>query len=320
MRPGEGGIVRRFSFGKPVCAGAAGVLLLVAVGCSDPIVNAPPGGGTVVEATFRLGPFNLAPMGQSGDQSQSTRSNIPRPTGAFGLKTIDFDLVDASGNPIPRMDVHLHHVVLMNTARTSPFCSNWNERFAGAGTERTPLSLPDPYAYMVGANDHWNALWHVMNMSDMPHQVFIQYRIGYQPGATTQNTRPATPFFLDIAGNGCGNSEFNVPGDGGPGSVFTASKTWTVPWDGYLIGAGGHLHAGGIDLALQNATTGDYCTMTAHYGPDSPMGFPTEITRCTTHKRILAGQTVRVTARYDNSEPRAGVMGIVLAYAWRGTQ
>jgi hypothetical protein len=27
-----------------------------------------------------------------------------------------------------------------------------------------------------------------------------------------------------------------------------------------------------------------------------------------------------VTARYENDEPLDGVMGIVLAYAWRGTQ
>ena len=310
--------MRGFRFGRLVSAAVVAALLVVLLGC-EPIRNAPPGGGTVVQATYRLGPFNLAPMGQSGDENQATQATIPRPSGAFGMKTIAFDLVDAAGNPIDRMDVHLHHVLLMNRARTSPYCSNWPERFAGAGAERTPTSLPDPYAYMVGASDQWSALWHIMNMSEAPQQVYIQYKIGYQPGATTQNTRPVTPFFLDVTGCNAG-SEYNVPGNGGPGSVHTATRTWTTPWDGYLVGAGGHLHAGGIDVTIRNDTTSASCTMNARYDEETAMDFPSSITACPVHERFLAGQTVRVTSRYDNSEPRDGVMGIVLAYAWRGTQ
>lgn len=74
----------------------------------------------------------------------------------------------------------------MNPARTSPYCDNWPERFAASGSERTPMSLQDPYAYMVGRKERWNALWHVMNMSDTTQQVYIQYKIGYQPGATAR--------------------------------------------------------------------------------------------------------------------------------------
>src|SRR5690606_35359361 len=42
--------------------GAAAGLVAGAAAC-EPIENAPPGGGEVVEETFTLGPFNLAPMG-----------------------------------------------------------------------------------------------------------------------------------------------------------------------------------------------------------------------------------------------------------------
>jgi hypothetical protein len=74
-------------------------LLTVGIAACDPIENAPPGGGEVVQGTFRIGPFNLAPDGQPGSESNSTRSNVPKPSGAFGLKTISFDIVDAAGTP-----------------------------------------------------------------------------------------------------------------------------------------------------------------------------------------------------------------------------
>src|SRR5919108_3402099 len=140
---------------------AAGAALLGAVAC-EPIVNAPPGGGAVVHQTFRLGPFDLAAMGQPGDQDIGSQGTVPRPSGAFGIKSITFDLVDANGDPIPRHMAHLHHVLLMNNARRDQFCSR-PERFAGAGAERTPMSLPDPYAYMVGGSETWSSLWHIMN-------------------------------------------------------------------------------------------------------------------------------------------------------------
>src|SRR5262249_27099057 len=159
----------------------------------------------------------------------------------------------------PRMDVHLHHVVLMNPARQAQFCSNWPERFAGAGSERTPTKIPDPYAYMVNSGERWNALWHIMNMSDMPQQVYIQYKVGYQPSATATNSRLVTPFFLDVTG--CTNSEYSVPGGGGPGSVHTMTRNFTAPWNGIDVGMGGHQHAGGIDITLRDTVTGEKCTM-----------------------------------------------------------
>lgn len=308
--------MQRRPWRKLVVIGAAMGLTMAVAGC-DPIVNAPSGGGAVVQATFRLGPFNLAPEGQPGDESNSSQANIPRPPNGFGVKTIDFDLVDAAGNPLPHSAVHLHHVLLMNPARQDLFC-NRSERFAGAGSERTPMSLPDPYAYMVGANDRWNALWHIMNTGTTSREVFIQYKVGYQPGATTTNSRPVTPFFLDVTG--CGNSEYDVPGNGGPGSIHTNTRNWTMPWGGYHVTSGGHLHGGGIDITLRNNTTGVSCPMVAHYEHSHPHDAPGSIDRCLAHKRVEQGHQFSVTSRYDNSQPWDAVMGIVLAYVWQGNQ
>jgi hypothetical protein len=304
------------------------VLALAATACV-PLANAPSGGGAITTSSYTIGPFNLAASGQPGWESQTSSTNVPRPAGAFGIKTMSFDVVDAQGDPVPRHMVHLHHVLLMDAARTDVLCPGREERFAGAGAERTPLNLPDPYAYLVGANDRWDALWHIMNMDSMPTTVYIKYTVGYQTHATASNTRGVTPFFADVTG--CGNSEFDVPGNGGPGSVYTKSRSFVAPWDGIMVYAGGHLHGGGIDLTLKDPATGAKCVMTAHY--DMPMGAafatpadmgmidpPTMIDPCPAHNLVAGGNSYSLTARYDNSQPYSAVMGIALAYVWRGHQ
>lgn len=311
--------MRRMSLRRLALVAAAAALVVTAAAC-QPVRNAPPGGGETVQGTYRLGPFDLAPMGQAGDDDQGFDSGIPRPPGAFGMKSIAFDLVYADGTPVPHANAHLHHVVLMNSARRSPYCWNWPERFAGTGSERTPTELIDPYAYLVGAGDDWSATWHVMNETDQRQEIYIEYEIGYQPDATAQNSRGVTPFFLDTAGSGCGNSEFSVPGGGGPGSVFTNSRSWTAPWGGYLVTSEGHVHGGGIDITIRNDRTGKGCKMVAEYDHSHPHGAPGSISSCPVHARFEAGDPFTVTARYDNEEPIEGAMGIVMAYAWQGDQ
>lgn len=102
--------------------------------------------------------------------------------------------------------------------------------------------------------------------------------------------------------------------------VHTLSRTWSAPWDGYLVTAGGHLHGDGIDIAIRDNADGLECKMVAKYEHIHPHDAPSSITTCPTHEQIGAGQTFTVTSRYDNSVPRQDVTGIVLAYAWRGSQ
>jgi hypothetical protein len=311
--------MRRARWGRLLALAVATTGLLTTVAC-EPVVNAPPGGGETIVENYRIGPFNLAPAGQPGSDNEAAQANIPRPAGAFGMKAIDFDIVDAAGNAVGHQDVHMHHVVLMNTARRSTYCeSRWPERFAASGSERTPISFPDPYAYLVGANESWSALWHIMNESTTARQVYIQYKVAYQPGANATNSRPVTPFFLDVTG--CGASIYDVPGDGGPDSVHTNTRTWTMPWDGMLVGAGGHVHGGGINIGLRDEATGIECTMTAHYEHShGGMHAPGSIDRCQAHVKVNEGQRFSLVSRYDNSQPYEDVMGISMAFAWRGTQ
>ncbi len=271
----------------------------------------------MVTETFRYGPFTLGP----GDEVMgSPSSGMPRPSGSFGLKSAEFDVVDANGNPVSAHDVHLHHIVMTTSAHQDRFCPTRRQRFIGAGMERTPITLWGPYAYLVGASDQWGSIYHLMNETPAgtpAKTVYIQYKLGYQPGADATNSRPVEPLFLDITG--CGNSTYDVPGDGGPGSVYTKSATWRAPADGIAMFAGGHLHEGGIDITLKDtAPNSPACVGTAGYHQN-----PTHlayINSCIMHEKVIAGHKYSVTARYDNSQPWQDVMGIELAYVWWGTQ
>ena len=291
----------------------AACLLLIATGC-EPLVNAPPGGGQTLTQTFRYGPFTLGP---GGETMGSPSSGMPRPPGSFGLTGAAFDVVDQSGNPVSIHDVHLHHIVMTTSAHQDALCPSRRERFIGAGMERTPINFPNPYAYLVSANEQWGSIYHLMNETASTRTVYIQYTLKYQPGANATNSRPLQPWFMDVTG--CGNSTYDVPGNGGPGSVHTKSRSWQAPRDGIAVFAGGHLHDGGIDITLRDTAPGaPKCTGTATYH-ENPHHLAS-INSCPMHEKVIAGHSYSVTARYDNSKPYDDVMGIVLAYVWWGTQ
>jgi hypothetical protein len=296
-----------------VCLFAGTALAVSAAGC-EPLVNAPPGGGQTVTQTFRYGPFTLGP---GGEINGSPSSGMPRPAGSFGLKEANFNVVDQNGVPVSSHDVHLHHIVMTTSARQDALCPGRRERFIGAGMERTPINIWGPYAYLVGANDQWGSIYHLMNETATTRTVYIEYTLRYQPGANATNTRPVQPWFMDVTG--CGNSTYDIPGNGGPGSFHLRSRSWQAPRDGIAVYSGGHVHEGGVDITLSDAAPGSpACTMTASYHHD-PYHLAT-INPCLLHEKVVGGRSYRVTSRYDNSQPYADVMGIVLAYVWWGTQ
>jgi hypothetical protein len=288
-------------------------MVVVGAGC-EPLENAPPGGGETLTQTFKYGPFTLSP---NGELQGSPTSGMPRPAGAFGLKEAKFSVVDQNGAAVSTHDVHLHHIVMTTSAHQDQLCPGRRERFIGAGMERTPIYLFGPYTYLVGANDQWGSIWHLMNETDQSKTVYIQYTLRYQPGANATNSRPVDVYFQDV--DGCGDSTYDIPGDGGPGSVSTRTRAWTVPRDGFAVYTGGHLHDGGIDITLKNETTDEtLCTSTAAYH-ENPHHLAS-INSCLLHTPVSQGDSVSVTPRYDNSQPYADVMGIMLTYVWWGTQ
>lgn len=295
----------------------AAVLSVVAVsGCARFTGLSDDRGPIPQTETFKLGPFDLTAMGTAGATNTGTRLDIPRPAGAYGIRQMSFDLVDAQGESVSSEVAHLHHALLFEAGLQDPVCPSWPRTIGGAGAERTRVDFFSDYAYLVDASDKWNANWMIMNMMEEPTTVYIEYTIGYDTAMNASNTRPVTPYFLDVTGCG-GGFTFDVPGNGGPGSVYTRTATFTAPTDGVAVFSGGHMHDGGIDSTLTRVSTGTVgCKSVLRYDEQGRME---SIAPCVMHHTVTAGEQYRLTVRYDNSEFRDDVMGIHLVYVWEGT-
>lgn len=277
---------------------------------------------TVTE-TFRIGPYNLAGMGQPGFEVLGNRV-MPKPSGHVAIKRMDFKVVDGAGNEIGMDRAHLHHIVMMDQSRPDPLCPSVGTRFSGSGGEKTPLILRGSYAYLSRPADVWASTFHLHTTTATPvSNAYIQYSIQYVPVTDPAAFRHVTPYFFDVTG--CwenSQSVYDVPGGGGPASTHARSRTYTAPKDGVAVFAGGHVHAGAFDIGLRrNATGEDYCTATASYAPGGHPNHPRlgqlqTISYCHLHAQVRQGETFTLTARHDNEHPVLKAMGIMLVYVW----
>lgn len=300
------------------------VLVLAIIGTSCYHANTSYNGGPlnapVTTETFRLGPYNLAGLNEPGWEVLGNRT-IPRPAGNVAIKRVDWNVVDASGTEVPIHKVHLHHIVVSDQGKTDPICGG-GARFTGTGLERTPTILWGTYAYLSSAGSQWNGNFHLHTTTSTPaNGVYIEYKIEYATYTNPSQFRGTTPYFLDVTGCGAG-SIYDVPG-GGPGTVHTATRTYTAPADGIAVFAGGHIHTGGIDATLTRDATGeDYCTATAQYTPTTHHpyhqnhGTLDRISSCLIHSGMNAGETFTLRANYDSEFPLTKTMGIMLTHVW----
>lgn len=293
---------------------SAVVVLLVAVAPLGPSPASADTGPTVMSETFQIGPFDLAPRGQAGDQVNRLFEDAPRPPGDLAIRSITWDFVDDNGTTIPGDVAHLHHIVLLDSARPDQLCSFPSQsRFASTGKEMNDLVLPDGYAYHA-PEAPWSSVYHVMNMSDEPIQAAIEYTIHWTD-ASEGGFLDVEPYFFDVTG--CwGNSEYQVPGDGGPDSVHEQSRTYVIDRDGVAVAGGGHLHAGGIDITM--VRDGDeLCRSEAVYGTGGHGGHHSleDVTPCGFLAEPLeVGDEIELVARYRNDAPISGAMGIMVTY------
>lgn len=266
-----------------------------------------------LSGTFRLGPITLSP----GGVVEGSVTGIPHPPGDIGIRAINFEVVDEAGTPIPHEDLHLHHIVFHNGNRNDRACPGQTERFVAAGQEKTPVGpFPDTYAYPVAAGDRLDAIYHLMDTrmeggGDLT--VYIEYEMTWFAGASGYS--PLVPYFLDVTGCG-GNSTYDVPGDGGPGSEHVQSATLTSPINGTVVWIGGHLHEGGKRITLTNETTGELvCSCDAMYDEMGEL----HMSSCAPMEEMHEGDMFLLESIYDNSRPYEDVMGIVIAYIWENS-
>jgi hypothetical protein len=319
-------------FAATFAALALGVAGLAAT-APTAVAAAPAGPAKAEVTTVKVGPFLLppAPMGTVPNQNR-VLPQISKPCSNCYITSVVPHLVYADGsNADMDTGVMLHHLVIVEPGKTDVTCARTEgigaagRRIFASGNERTPITLPKGFGFKVD-DERWAGIIELMNHSDAAKTVYFTADVTHVP-ASTPGMKPVTPVWLDV--NNCSDSQYSVP----------AGKSAT-PWNwmstitGRIVAAGGHVHAGGQGLTLDNATTKQrICSSRASYGMDmtgmdgmtdsahmdgsnmkAMAGMVTKMSTCSWDRLgvLHKGDDLRLTSFYDAPHSLHGVMGIML--------
>lgn len=238
------------------------------------------------------GPFNI-PAASGGTPGSISNAFFHPPAPCTGCRITDMvpDLIFGTSTTPGAINatanlqdgVFLHHVVLSQPNVNDAVCpSNVmaqasgmpQDRFGGAGNERTHVHLPGNYGYTLTSPSFLENV-HLQNMLAIPQTVWVQFIFRTRPLAATQ---PVTPLWFDI--DGCGPS--GIPGDGpipgdaeypAPPGYSDQHRSWTSTVGGRVVSIGGHFHD--IDYAEPGCVThcaskGGGYAVSAELNPSTP--------------------------------------------------
>jgi Stress up-regulated Nod 19 len=266
---------------------------------------------------LRYGPIVLQPAEL---KARPTRVKTPQVRGF--VTQMHAYIVDSRGRRFSPDRVMLHHAVFRHDIkpRYDRDCRSRRdtEPFYATGEEDETLGLPTGYGLRVTPHDHWRIRWMLMNHTNTRFKVFLRYDVRVE---TSPKIIPVLPLWMRVVS--CRDEYFDVPGGGGPGSVFTQFRQMPAPRTGRIVLATGHLHGGALGLTLSEPRCGNRALVTAtpvyragvpqpHDGPvhvtsfSSPVGIP-----------IFRGQALGLSATYDNSVTHDQVMGTLHLYVAR---
>jgi plastocyanin len=249
----------------------------------DRFVPKPP--GTKEDLHFWYGPYTVPPG------HDLNRIDLDLPVASGYIVTVAPRLVRASDFTEPsNQEAHIHHAHwfgmlggdggLGDEADADTFgLAAWT---FGTGEELTHAdvqgrSAADPHGpiygrYVQGTNPQL-VIYMLHNVTSQPLALYVILDVTFIHGTQAQldalGGRPYHPLLGVLYGR-----TFNVPRKGDGRGVFTNAQDdprgpiqWTSPVDGTIIGLGGHLHPGGINVITENYGSA------AHPCPATPGGF-----------------------------------------------
>jgi hypothetical protein len=147
--------------------------------------------------------------------------------------------------------------------------ANHSERCFAAGNERTPTDFSTMVldgkntGYHLNRDDEFRILVDLMNMNTDDRIIYFTVEYDYVNGPMDkQKWMDLKPVWLDI--DLCGLSEIKSPKNSG--SFTIESKPWIPNFEGKIVGLGGHLHDGGVNLEILSSPTSTVCNSIAKYG------------------------------------------------------
>jgi hypothetical protein len=264
-------------------------------------------------STVRVGPFVLPTGGHQIPVLNQFIPNIPKPCEDCFITAVEPRLVNAAGQTADMTSgVMLHHVVIAEPGKDDVTCARsdglgaMGRRIFASGDERTPIKLPHRFGYRVDSGP-WVGLIELMNYGSDQQVVYFEAVVHHLP-ASTRGMLPVTPVWLDV--DNCRTSVYSVP----QGRSAT-EWSWTSTLTGRIVAAGGHVHAGGVGLILDNATTKQrICASRAGYGSGAHEGMVTSMSTCSWDSLgpLRVGDKLTMTSLYDAPKPMDDVMGIML--------
>jgi plastocyanin len=240
-------------------------------------------------------------------------------------------MVDKQGNAVPLSRMMLHHIAFLDLGGPGrprideTYCKGKvGRRFYGTGEEDQAMVLPPGYGYRIRKDDFWSANSMVMNHGPQDDEAYLEYTMTIDD---SPDLVPVRPHWIGVVPCS-GDPIFDVPGGGKPGSVHRESATWTVPSNGRIIAAGGHIHGGSYGLALRQPSCDNRLLVASRpvYGqPDHPsyhvlpvLHEPGPIGASWTMTKmgigLSKGDKLRLTAFYDAENMHVRAMGIMHVY------
>jgi len=159
-------------------------------------------------------------------------------------------VVDAdTGKPLPLGGAFFHHITVFRQHK-----NGGREFLTGCSDDRRTLGpeLEPGYLQLVDSSPtdpNIEGFYHVVNLMPRPVNITVRYTVRYYAdGDIPEDTIFVKAFFISTA--------YNVPGNGGPGSLHTNHMDTQAPASGIVIGAVGHLHQGSFNVSLVEKGTG----------------------------------------------------------------
>lgn len=297
---------------------------------------------------YTYGPLTVTP----GANAQLVGQMVGKPAYDGYAIRMDANMVRASDGTVPPVDVvHLHHAVWLAIPQYGNFLP-----FYGVGEEKTVASSPPGYGMLVRAGDVWLLNHMLHNLTTVTETVLITYDIDYVPREAAErrgikrvlplwidvryDTNPYYPVFNVQRGFGTVNPKtgkrectyprdrcaaFDPYGDPQPGNG--KGYDWRIPeqFAGTLVGAGGHVHPGGLrdEVSIVRTIGGEervrriFTSEAVYYDPGGPVSWDVSMTVTPKDWRVKVrpGDRIRLNAVYD-AEHGSWYEGMGIVMAW----
>lgn len=249
------------------------------------------------------GPFDIPAMSQPPGAIMDHGTTHDTPVQRFQwpvegwLRGFRFEVLDETGHALPR---HLmHHVVILNFDRRQLLYA-MSERVFGAGAETEDASIPRSIGVPFPRNTNMGMYiaWH----NDTGHDLAgVRLRLTMQWIPQTQNPRPVDvlPLYMDVNLTVGGTNTFDIPA-----GRSTQSHEFTLPSDGRLLAASGHLHNYGVMVRLEDVESGKVITRVEPEVDEkgNVSGMRRKLFGVRGQGiRLRAGRRYRVVAEYNNT-------------------